>query len=275
VAIHRIIGVLNEPEEPAPDSNDATPAGALEGVAVRNASFRYRPDGPLVLDQISVTIPGGSTVALVGPSGSGKSTLLAVLARLYDLEVGHGSVQLDGADLRSYSAARLRQRVTLVPQQSALFEGTIRSNLTYAAPDASADAVWTVLKAVELAGLVERLPQGLETPVGERGVTLSGGQRQRLALARAVLANPPVLLLDDCTSALDPETESRVWINLERMSARQTRIVVSHKPSSVRRADWVIVLDRGRVTEQGMPEVLSAGSWRIADAAILEEKWQA
>jgi ABC-type multidrug transport system fused ATPase/permease subunit len=223
---------------------------------VRDLSFRYRPGGPWVLDRVSLTIPAGATVGVVGPSGSGKSTLLTVLARLYELGDGRGAILLGGADLRSLPAADLRRAVALVPQQAVLFEGTIRSNLTYAAPHASADTIRRVLVTVELAGLVESLPRGLETPVGERGVTLSGGQRQRLALARALLARPAVLLLDDCTSALDAETEARVWANLERLAPGQTRLVVSHNPSAVRRADRVVVLDRGRVVEQRLADRL-------------------
>ena len=256
VAIDRMMAVLDEPELPRPRVAGVPLRASRGGLTLRDVSFRYRPDGPWVLDGIRVSVPAGTTVGVVGPSGSGKSTLLALLARVYDPDAG--SIRLDGTDLRDLRAADLRRAVALVPQQAVLFEGTIRSNLLYAAPDAPPSAVRDVLAAVELAGLIDALPLGLETPVGERGVTLSGGQRQRLALARALLADPAVLLLDDCTSALDAETEARVWANLDRLSPGQTRVVVTHKASTADRADWVVVLDHGRLAAQGPPAHLRA-----------------
>jgi len=267
VAIDRMMGVLDEPEGPADRPAPALLAGPRGALVVRHVSFGYGPGAPPVLDGVSLTIPAGATVAVLGPSGAGKSTLLALLARLYDPD--RGSIRLAGADLRSVPATGLRRAVALVPQQAVLFEGTIRSNLLYAAPDARPGEVRRVLEAVELAGLVDGLPLGLETPVGERGVTLSGGQRQRLTLARALLADPAVLLLDDCTSALDAETEDRVWAHLEGLAPGQTRVIVSHKLSTARRADWVVVLDQGRVAEQGRPNRLLAAGGRYADLTRL------
>ena len=168
-----------------------------------------------MLDKIDLVIEPGMKVGILGASGAGKSTLLALAPRLYDLHEGGGAVFFDGRDVRGYRLADLRRAVTLVPQQAALFEGTILSNLTYARPNAGMDVVRRALEAADLAGLVEGLPLGLETPVGERGFTLSGGQRQRLALARALIAEPAVMLLDDCTSALDAETEARVQAALD------------------------------------------------------------
>jgi ABC-type multidrug transport system fused ATPase/permease subunit len=263
VAIDRMMGVLDEPEGPADRPAPAPLAGPRGALTVRDVRFGYRPGAPTVLDGVSLSIPAGATVAVLGPSGAGKSTLLALLARLYDPD--RGSIRLAGADLSSVLATDLRRAVALVPQQAVLFEGTIRSNLLYAAPDARPGEVRRVLEAVELAGLVDGLPLGLETPVGERGVTLSGGQRQRLTLARALLADPAVLLLDDCTSALDAETEDRVWAHLQGLAPGQTRVIVSHKLSTARRADWVVVLDQGRVAEQGRPNRLLAAGGRYAD----------
>ncbi|MBO0699674.1 MAG: ABC transporter ATP-binding protein, partial [Zavarzinella sp.] len=251
VAIDRMMAVLDEPEGPPDRPAVRRVVRPGRSLAVHDVSFRYRPGGPVVLDGVSFAVPAGARVAVVGPSGAGKSTLLALLARLYDVD--GGSILLGTRDLRTVPTAHLRRAVALVPQQAVLFEGTIRSNLLYAAPDAGPAQVRRVLEAVELAGLVNGLPLGLETPVGERGVTLSGGQRQRLALARALLANPAVLLLDDCTSALDAETEDRVWTNLERLAPGQTRVIISHKLSTARRADWVVMLQDGRVTAQGLP----------------------
>ncbi len=256
VAIDRMMNVLDEPEAAVTGTIGMSHNRLRAALAVRDLSFRYAPDAPWILNQIDFTLPAGATLAVVGPSGSGKTTLLLVLARLYELEDSRGTVYLDGKDVCSVLAGDLRRSIAPVPQQAVLFEGTIRSNLTYAAPNAAPNQIRHVLEVVELAELIEELPMGLETPVGERGMTLSGGQRQRLALARALLADPAVLLLDDCTSALDAETEARVWANLESLSPGQTRVVVSHKFATVHRADQVIVLEKGRVLAQGPPDIL-------------------
>jgi ABC-type multidrug transport system fused ATPase/permease subunit len=198
-----------------------------------------------------LTIEPGMTVGGLGPSGSGKSTLLMLAPRLYDVDSGR--IVLDGHDVRHLRQAELRRAVVLVPQRAVLFEGTIRSNLLYGAPRASAAEIRRVLEALDLVELVESLPLGLETPVGDQGYTLSGGQRQPLALARALLAKPAVLLLDDCTSALDAETENRVRAALKDLLPGRTWLIVSHKPASVCDADWVVVLENGRIVEQGRP----------------------
>lgn len=249
VAIDRMMAVLDEPEERPARGSGRPLLGPRGGLAVRDLSFRYRPDGPWVLRGVSLAVPAGTTVGIVGASGSGKSTLLAVLARLYDPD--GGSVRLDGTDLRDLRAGDLRRAVALVPQQAVLFEGTIRSNLLYAAPAAAEAAVRAVLAVVELTDLIDTLPRGLETPVGERGVALSGGQRQRLALARALLAEPALLLLDECTSALDAETEARVWANLDAFAPGQTRVLVSNRTPAMRAADRVLILEHGRIVGPG------------------------
>jgi ABC-type multidrug transport system fused ATPase/permease subunit len=218
-----------------------------------------------VLDGIELTIGPGMRVGILGPSGAGKSTLLALAPRLYDLPEGPddegrccGSVRFDGVDVRDLKLADLRQAVALVPQQAMLFEGTIRSNLLYANPRATPGRLRQALEIADFAATVDALPQGLETPVGERGVSLSGGQRQRLALARAIVANPAVLLLDDCTSALDAETEARIQRALDEHLPGRTFVIVSHKISSVRRCDRIVVLDGGRIVEQGSHDDLIA-----------------
>jgi ABC-type multidrug transport system fused ATPase/permease subunit len=251
VAVDRIAEVLDEPE-PAPRRPTRPLARRPRGgLTYRNVSFAYGPGLRPVLDGVDLDIPPGTTLGLLGPSGSGKSTLLALAPRIYELSDGEGSILLDGRDVRDLDPAGLRRVVALVPQQAWLFEGTIRSNLTYAAPGASPEAIRRALETADLAELVDRLPLGLDTPVGERGQTLSGGQRQRLALARALLADPAVLLLDDCTSALDAETEARVQAALRDHRPGRTCVVVSHKVSSVRHADQIVVLDAGRVAERG------------------------
>jgi ABC-type multidrug transport system fused ATPase/permease subunit len=220
--------------------------GRLE---VRCVTFAYGADQPPVLRGVSFTARPGETVGIVGPAGAGKSTLLALACGLYPVRTGDGEIRLNGRKLRNIRPARLRQFVGLVPQQATLFGGTIRSNLTYAVDEAAETALWRMLEAVDLADLVLGLPDRLETPVGQSGFTLSGGQRQRLALARALLAGPAVLLMDDCTSGLDAATEANVQVAIARLAPAQTRLVVSHREATLRRCDRVITLDAGRIVE--------------------------
>jgi ABC-type multidrug transport system fused ATPase/permease subunit len=247
VAMERMMEVL-EARETLTDPPHAQPLPAPRGRLVfEDVSFRYQSSGPKILDGIDLAVEPGMTVGVLGPSGSGKSTLLLLPPRLYDVD--EGRILLDGRDVRELRQSDLRQAVVLVPQQAVLFEGTLRSNLLYAAPAASAASIRRVLEA-----LVAALPRGLETRVGDRGYSLSGGQRQRLALARALLAQPQVLLLDDCTSALDAETEARVRAALDDLLPGRTKIIVSHKADPVCHADWVVTLEGGRIVKQDKPE---------------------
>ncbi len=265
VAVDRMMEVLDEPEA-VREKSDAHPIRRPRGqLELRDVSFAYRPEGPLVLDRVSLRIEPGETIGLLGPSGAGKSTLLALAPRLYDVAQGQGNVCFDGCDIQDLRLADLRRAVALVPQQALLFEGTLRSNLTYAVPDASLAAIYRALEAVDLADLVESLPEGLDTRVGERGVSLSGGQRQRLALARALIADPAILLLDDCTSALDAETEARLRQALAELLPGRTCVIVSHKVASVQGADRVLVLRAGRIIEQGAPAELLAHGGAYAE----------
>ncbi|HLH29007.1 MAG TPA: ABC transporter ATP-binding protein, partial [Acidimicrobiales bacterium] len=257
-AVDRMVEVLDEPEAVA-DRPEAQPIRRARGaIAFRQVSFAYAPGATPVLQGIDLEIEAGQTVGILGASGSGKSSLLALAPRLYDIPDGRGSVLFDGVDVRDLRAADLRRSVALVPQHAVLFEGTIAENLLYAAGDASDAAIRRALEAVDLAGTIDALPLGLDTPVGERGLTLSGGQRQRLALARAILADPAVLLLDDCTSALDAETESRVRRALAVLRPGRTTVIVSHKAASLRHADLIVVLDQGRIVERGTHRELLA-----------------
>ncbi len=256
-AVDRITELLDEPE-PAPCHNERLPRHVRGELRLQNVSFRYRSESPLVLQGINLRVRSGMTVGLYGASGSGKSTLLSLLPRLYDLPADGGRILLDGRDIATLHAAELRRACVLVPQQARLFEGTIRFNLTYAARDADQALIRRALEAVDLADFVDSLPQGLETWVGERGASLSGGQRQRLALARGLITRPPVLLLDDCTSALDAQTEAFVRRQVAEFQPNQTRFVVSHKLETLLATDWLVVLDQGRIIRQGEPRRMLA-----------------
>jgi ABC-type multidrug transport system fused ATPase/permease subunit len=255
-AVERIAEVLEEPE-PLADRPNALPILRPRGaLSFRSVSFSYQRGGPNVLDNVNLEVAPGERIGILGPSGSGKSTLLALAPRLYELAAGQGEVKLDCHDVRDVLLADLRRAVCLVPQQAALFEGTIRSNLTYARPSAGTLELQRALDVTELASFIADLPVGLDTLVGERGVSLSGGQRQRLALARALLADPAVLLLDDCTSALDAETEARIQDALESFLPGRTCLIVSHKVCSVMHADRIIILGGGQIVEQGTHDEL-------------------
>jgi len=262
ISVGRLYEVFDEPE-PVSDAPDARPVINPRGQLVfDNVSFAYGPDARATLDRLSLKVEPGTTLGIIGPSGSGKSTLLALAPRLYDVESGGGSIRFDGMDVRALKLTDLRRAVALVPQQALLFEGTIRSNLVYANPDASEAQIRWAIETADFARTVEALPLGLETLVGERGQSLSGGQRQRLALARALIADPVVLLIDDGTSALDAETEARVRQALREGRPGRTTVIVSHKIASVRHADKIAVIEAGRITEYGThKELLARGGY--------------
>ena len=245
---------VSEPEHPRPLTRPIRGEVAFEDV-----SFRYAPSMPEVVSQIDLRIGSGEIVALVGPSGAGKTTIASLLPRFWDVTAGR--VSIDGTDIRDLSFADLRGAIGMVPQEPALFSGTIRDNIAYARPDevgprpteAEIVAAATGAHAMEF---IERLPLGFDTPVGERGVKLSGGQRQRLAIARVFLKDPAIVVLDEATSSLDTESERAIEAAMEDLLRGRSTLIIAHRLSTVRRADRVIVLDRGRIVEEGTHEQL-------------------
>jgi subfamily B ATP-binding cassette protein MsbA len=248
------IPTVAEPTAPA-----TLPKPVRGAVAFENVSFGYSLDLPEVLSDVSLRIAPGEVVALVGPSGAGKTTIASLLPRFWD--VGSGRITLDDVDVRDLSFADLRGAVGMVPQEPALFSGTIAENIAYARPDEvgvrPTDAeIRDAARAAHALEFIERLPQGFETTVGERGVKLSGGQRQRLAIARVFLKNPAVVVLDEATSSLDNESERAVEAAMEDLLRGRSTLIIAHRLSTVRRADRVVVLDRGRIVESGTHDAL-------------------
>jgi ATP-binding cassette, subfamily B, bacterial MsbA len=231
------------------DRPDARPLLIAKGeVAFDRVRFGYQP-GTVALDDISLTVPGGSTVALVGRSGAGKSTMLNLIPRFYDVD--GGAIAIDGQDIRSLTLASLRGALALVSQEVNLFDDTVRANIAYGRFGASPTEIEAAAAAAGADGFIRELPQGYDTLVGEHGVRLSGGQRQRLAIARAMLKDAPILLLDEATSALDSESERHVQAALRTLMRGRTTIVIAHRLSTIIGADLICVLDRGHIVETG------------------------
>jgi ABC-type multidrug transport system fused ATPase/permease subunit len=263
-AARRIFEVLDAPDE-LPDAKDARPVERVSGAMdLRNVTFAYdtrtsgaNGEGPPVLHGVSIHIAPGQTVALCGPSGSGKSTVLNLLLRFYDPT--SGEVLLDGTPLPSIRKASLRSHFALVQQETFLFNDSILDNIRYGHAEATMEQVIGAAKAANAHDFIVGLPNGFETKVGERGVRLSGGQKQRISIARAFLANPQVLLLDEPTSSVEPDSEAAIIAALDRLMAGRTTVLTSHRPSLISQADTVYVIEAGRVTERGTPAELARG----------------
>lgn len=252
----------------------AIPSGHLSLVSsqirgdleLQGVTFAYQDYQP-VLQNLSLTIPAGKTTAIVGSTGSGKSTLVKLLLRFYEIQAG--TIYLDGTDIREIQLGDLRRSMGLVSQDVFLFHGTVRDNIAYGKADATVDEIVTAAETAEAHRFILNLPYGYDTIVGERGQKLSGGQRQRLAIARAVLKNPPILILDEATSAVDNETEAAIVRSLDRITQNRTTIAIAHRLSTIRHADWIYVLEKGQIVEQGLHEDLLckqgvyAGLWQV------------
>jgi ATP-binding cassette subfamily B protein len=222
-------------------------------VTFENVSFGYS-GGRQVFDTFSVDIAPGQRVGLVGRSGGGKSTLVALMQRFYRVQAGR--ILIDGHDIARATEASLRNAIAIVPQDTALLNRTLLENIRYGRPDATDEEVWEAAKAARCTPFIENLPRGLDTMVGDRGVRLSGGQRQRIAVARAFLKDAPLLILDEATSALDSEAEEAIREALERLMAGRTVITIAHRLSTLRNFDRILVLQGGKLIEDGAPETL-------------------
>ncbi|MBC1543336.1 ABC transporter ATP-binding protein [Listeria sp. FSL L7-1447] len=243
--------------EPAiQDEKDAKPAGEFRGdINYNQVSFEYS-DGKNVLNHINLSIKAGETVAFVGPSGAGKTTICNLLPRFY--EVSDGEITIDGENIKRFTLPSLRAQIGVVQQDVFLFSGTVRENIAYGKLDASKEEIEHVVKLAHLSKVVEEMPDGLDTIIGERGVKLSGGQKQRLAIARMFLKNPPILILDEATSALDTETEQVIQASLEELAEGRTTLIIAHRLATIKHADRIIVVNETGIAETGTHDELLA-----------------
>jgi ATP-binding cassette subfamily B protein len=271
----RVFEILDEPLERDLLENELLdPIGHVE---YRNVTFSYS-DGQPVLRNVSFVAEPGQTIALVGATGAGKSTLVSLLLRFYELDSRGGDILIDGRSIRTLSKNAIRSVTGFVSQECFLFNGTIRENLLFGRSDASEADIWNALKTANADGFVSRLPKGLDTGVGERGIRLSVGEKQRISIARAILKDPPMLLLDEATASVDTETERQIQEALDRLLLGRTSFVIAHRLSTVRDADQILVLERGEIVERGSHEQLleSAGVYaKLCQSGLFIENEEA
>ncbi len=254
-AVDRVFAVIDLPE-PIRDKEDAKDLPKIEGhVKVDHVTFGYK-EGVNALEDVSLEVKPGQMIAFVGPSGAGKSTIANLIPRFY--EISNGAISIDGQDIRDVTVASLREQIGIVPQETMLFSTTVMENIRYGRLDATDEEVIEAAKAANADVFIRELPQGYDTPIGERGLNLSGGQRQRMSIARAILKNPRILILDEATSALDTESEKIVQAALDSLMVGRTSFVIAHRLSTIFNADQIYVIDGGRIKEHGTHEELLA-----------------
>ncbi len=266
VAVQRLFSLLDE--EPSIHSPPDAPPLLLEGppeISVHDLHFRYQADRP-ILQGLSFVVKAGTTTAIVGPSGSGKSTLARLLFRFHDPEAGE--IRVNGNDISQLDLASLRSQIGVVPQDAVLFNDTIAANIAYGRPDATEGEIMAAVRAAALQPLIDAAPQGLQTRVGERGMKVSGGERQRIALARVLLKNPRILILDEATSSLDTQAESAILEALNPVMSERTCVAIAHRLSTIRHAEQILVLRDGKIVERGQHAEL------IAQRGLYAELWQ-
>ncbi len=274
--IERMFTLLRQNREvqDAPDARVLPPGPCTVEFTAVDFSYETKRQ---ILCAVDFEIPAGATLAVVGHSGSGKSTLARLLYRFYDVDTppAQGGIRINGVDLRQLTQASLRAAIGIVPQDTVLFNDTIHYNIQYGRPDASADEVLAAARAAQLHEFIERLPDGYQTRVGERGLKLSGGEKQRVAIARALLKNPPILIFDEATSALDTKTEQAIQDQIEHASRGRTTLIIAHRLSTIMNADEIIVLDQGQVVERGTHRALLERNGTYAQMWLLQQQEEA